>query len=137
MNRVRSPQFPILFYDGACGLCDRSVRWIMARDRARVFWFAPLQGETYAALEADGKPTDASTLVLYDGERILTKSDAVVRIARTLGGVWGVLGTLGGLVPRALRDALYGAIARRRLRWFGGKEACRLPSVEERERLLA
>lgn len=131
------PETPILFYDGACGLCDRSVRWIMDRDRARVFWFAPLQGETYAALDIGDKPADVSTLVLWDGERILTKSDAVVRIARTIGGAWGVLGAVGGVVPRALRDALYGFVAKRRLRWFGGKEACRLPSTEERERLLA
>jgi predicted DCC family thiol-disulfide oxidoreductase YuxK len=42
---------PVVLYDGTCGLCHRSVRWLMKRDRRRL-WYAPLQGETAAALRA-------------------------------------------------------------------------------------
>ena len=38
---------PVVLYDGTCGLCHRSVRWLMKRDRRRL-WYAPLQGETFA-----------------------------------------------------------------------------------------
>jgi len=127
---------PILFYDGACGLCDRSVRWVMDRDRRAGIWYAPLQGETYGALDIDNKPTDLSTVVLLDGGHLFVRSDAVVRLLKRLGGVWGILGRIGGVVPRGLRDALYRFVARRRLKWFGGKEACRLATSGERERLL-
>jgi len=127
---------PILFYDGACGLCDRSVRWVMDRDRRAGIRYAPLQGETYGALDIDKKPTDVSTVVLLDGGHLFVRSDAVVRLLKRLGGVWGILGRIGGVVPRGLRDALYRFVARRRLKWFGGKEACRLATSGERERLL-
>lgn len=40
----------VLFYDGVCGLCDRAVRFLLARDRERVLLFAPLQGPTAAAV---------------------------------------------------------------------------------------
>ena len=127
---------PILFYDGACGLCDRSVRWIMQRDRAQRIRFAPLQGKTYADLGHTDKPDDLSTIVaLIDGE-LLTRSDAALAIGRELGGLWKLLARLASIVPRPVRDACYRLIARHRLRFFGGPEACRLPNSGERERLL-
>ncbi|GAB4548736.1 MAG: DCC1-like thiol-disulfide oxidoreductase family protein [Phycisphaerales bacterium] len=127
---------PIVFYDGACGLCDRSVRWIMDRDRAHAFRFAPLQGETFAGLQRDDVPADMSTLVvLIDGD-VLVRSDAVLAIWRTLGGVWSLFAGIGRIVPRALRDALYRLIARHRLKLFGGAEACRLPTRTDRARML-
>ncbi|MEM1422865.1 MAG: DCC1-like thiol-disulfide oxidoreductase family protein [Planctomycetota bacterium] len=127
---------PVLFYDGACGLCDRSVRWIMRRDRAHRFRFAPLQGETYAALERDDKPHDLSTVVALVDKELFTRSDAALAVGRELGGVWRFLARAASLVPRPLRDACYRLIARHRLRFFGGPEACRLPNADERERLL-
>lgn len=128
--------YPILFYDGACGLCDRSVRWTMAHDRARRFRFAPLQGATYANIKRADAPEDLSSLVVVDGDRLLTRSDAVLHVLRTVGGVWGVFGAIARLVPRVIRDRCYRIVAHRRLRWFGGAEACRLPSMEERDLLL-
>ena len=41
---------PIVLYDGTCGLCHRSVQWLSRRDRGQL-WYAPLQGETAAALQ--------------------------------------------------------------------------------------
>ena len=34
-----------MFYDGVCALCNRTVTFLLERDRAGVFRFAPLQGE--------------------------------------------------------------------------------------------
>ena len=130
------PTHPILFYDGECGLCDRSVRWIMARDRAHRFRFAPLQGKTYAALEREDKPGDLSTIVALIGVDLLIRSDAALALGRELGGPWKVLAHVASVVPRPLRDACYRLIARHRKRFFGGSEACRLPSADEREQLL-
>lgn len=130
------PDGPVLFYDGQCGLCDRSVRWCLDRDRRGVLRFAPLQGETYARLPNDDKPDDLSTVALLDGGRLFMRSDAVVRLLGHLGGTWTLLGAMGRVIPRGARDGLYRFIAKRRLRWFGGAEACKLPSRGERERML-
>ena len=127
---------PILFYDGACGLCDRSVRWIIARDRDAVFRFAPLQGVTYRELEHADKPDDVSTFVALIDGHLLVRSDAILAVSRELGGAWRSLAAVGRLAPRPLRDACYRFVARHRLRFFGGPEACRLPAMGVRERLL-
>ena len=133
---MTSTDYPIVFYDGNCGLCDRSVRWIMRCDRAGVFRFAPLQGETYAAIDDPSKPTDVATIVVLDATRLLTRSDAALAILARLPGPYPALARLGRILPRPIRDAAYRLVARHRLRLFGGPEACRLPTQSERERLL-
>lgn len=127
---------PIVFYDGDCGLCDRAVRWVMARDRGGRFRFAPLQGETYRGLDVAEKPGDLQSMLVYAEGRLYRRGDAVLRVMRGLGGAWAVLAVIGGVVPRVVRDAGYAFVAARRRRWFGGPEACRLPSAADRARLL-
>lgn len=128
---------PILFYDGACGLCAKSVQWCLDHDRRAQLRFAPLQGPTYAALALAAKPTDLDTVVLFDEGRLHVRSDAVLRLLRHIGGGWSVLAALGRVVPRFLRDAAYRFIARRRHAWFGTADRCRLPTPGENARFLA
>ena len=130
-------QTPILFYDGECGLCARSVQWCLDHDRRGKLHFAPLQGETYAALNFAEKPTDLGTIVLFDGLRLSVRSDAAIGVLRQVGGVWPMLAFIVRLVPRFLRDAGYRFIARRRHAWFGSAERCRLPLAGESARFLA
>lgn len=128
---------PILFYDGECGLCARSVQWCLDHDRRGILRFAPLQGETYRALDLPDRPTELSTVVLLDEGRLRVRSEAVLRLWSLCGGPWRVLGACGRVVPRGLRDALYDAVARRRHRLFGAVDRCRLPSAAENGRFLA
>jgi predicted DCC family thiol-disulfide oxidoreductase YuxK len=128
----------IVFYDGVCGLCDRWVRFVLKRDRYRTLQFAPLQGET-AKVRTD-LPAELRTVVFVQrtgtpGEQIFTRSEAALRLLDHIGGFWRMVSWLR-IVPRPLRDAMYDAIARRRYRWFGKFETCRLPPPEWRERFL-
>ncbi len=134
---------PIVFYDGGCGLCSRTVRVLMARDRGRAFRFAPLGGETCAAMPEVARHDDGSTIVVWTGAtgagdagRCLVRSDAVVFVLRRLGGVSGVIGAVLGLCPRVIRDGVYRLVAAHRLRFFGTASACGLPSEGEASVLL-
>jgi predicted DCC family thiol-disulfide oxidoreductase YuxK len=116
----------ILFYDGHCGLCHRTVKFVLRQDRAgSAFRFAPLQGETFQARvppsERTGLPD--SIIVLTQEGRLLVRSDAFLHILRRLGGGWKVLGSMLGVVPRAVRDAAYDFVARIRYRVFGRRDA--------------
>jgi predicted DCC family thiol-disulfide oxidoreductase YuxK len=130
---------PLLLYDGECGLCDRSVQFILRRDRAGRFRFAPLQAPASRALlgELGYDPDALDSVVLVDEDgRPWRESDAAVRTLARLGYPWRA-GAALRIVPRALRDAAYRFVARRRMRWFGGADACRLPAAGERQRFLA
>ncbi|HEV8001872.1 MAG TPA: DCC1-like thiol-disulfide oxidoreductase family protein [Planctomycetaceae bacterium] len=126
---------PVIFFDGVCGLCNRFIDFVIARDRAGVFRFATLQGET-ARERLPAADLDLNTMVLWEGQGILRKSTAAARILIGLGGVWALCGTALGLVPRPLRDVGYSFVARNRYRIFGKKETCRMPTAAERARFL-
>lgn len=127
-----------VFYDGDCGFCHGSVRFLADRDRAGAFRFAPLFGPTFERLVPE--PIRASrpdTLVVrsQDG-RVLIRSDAALHCLRRLGGGWCTLAALFALLPRPLRDAAYDAFARNRLRWFGRpQDACPVPPGPLRARM--
>lgn len=131
------PEGNILFFDGYCGLCNRFVDFLIARDRAGLLRFAPVSGSTAARLlPGEIPPGEAPrSLVLWQGGRVLRRSDAALRALAGLGGPWRMTGILR-VVPRGIRDALYDRVARNRYRWFGRRTTCRVPLETERARFL-
>jgi predicted DCC family thiol-disulfide oxidoreductase YuxK len=127
----------MVFFDGVCGMCNHLVDFILKRDRQGRILLAPLQGETAQSLLPPGDRGNLSSLLLRKEGCWYRRSAAVVRILWTLGGVWNVLGWLLWVIPLPLRDLGYRMTARLRYRLFGKKETCRLPTPEERGRLLS
>lgn len=127
---------PIVLYDGVCGLCQRSVQFLLARDR-RKLWYAPLQGETAAALRAIHPeiPPTLESVVLVDDGRVYLRSKAFLHVARYLTAPWRWAYHLRWL-PAVLLDLGYRLVARVRYRIWGKYEACRLPTADERAQLL-
>jgi len=135
MRRDGEP--PILFFDGVCGLCNASVDALLAADRRARIRFAPIQGETAKRLLPPLPENPLEWTRLYLDERGLHQySDAAIEVSRRVGGFYA-LAVVFRIVPRALRDPVYRWIARNRYRWFGKRDACRVPSPAERARFLA
>lgn len=132
-----SPSSPVLFYDGVCSLCNRSVRWVIRRDRVGVFRFASLQSAAAARMLPPGLAGTgaSSTVILLDGSDVLTKSDVWMRTVRRFGAPWSWLAALS-VIPRPLRDRVYDFVAARRYRWFGRLDQCPLPDPKFRGRFL-
>jgi predicted DCC family thiol-disulfide oxidoreductase YuxK len=126
----------ILYFDGVCGLCNRSVDFVLTRDREQKFLFAPLQGETAAENLSAEELADLHSLVLQTPFGRYRRSAAVVRILWKLGGLWAFLGTLLWIVPLPLRNLGYRAVSTTRYSLFGKKDSCRIPTAEERDRFL-
>jgi predicted DCC family thiol-disulfide oxidoreductase YuxK len=131
------PGGPVVFFDGLCGLCNRFVDFVLSRDRAGIFRFAPLQGDTAREYLNPADVLDLTTVVLLDEAGAHRKSEAVSRILQRMGGFWTFAGKLLRIVPRPLRDAGYSLVARNRYTIFGKKETCRLPTPAERSRFLS
>ncbi len=132
----------VVIYDGVCGLCNGLVRFVLPRDRDARFRFASLQGEfARDVLRRHGRDVrDLNTVyVLIEdsqhGERLLSKSKAVLHIFRQLGGIWALSAILAPC-PARLLDAGYDLVASNRYRLFGKSETCPLPSPEWRERFI-
>ncbi|MCC6623466.1 MAG: DUF393 domain-containing protein [Deltaproteobacteria bacterium] len=127
----------LVLYDGVCGLCDRSVRWLIRRDARGLLRFAPLQGETTARLRATipGIPDDLTSVVYLRGARVHLRSKAFLYLAWHLRWPWRVFWGLRWF-PALLGDLPYRLVAALRYRVFGKKDACSLPAPEERARFL-
>jgi len=109
----------LVLFDGVCGFCDRAVRWLLARDPDGRLRFAPLQGETAAALRARHPeiPDEADTVVYVEAiegvERVFLRSEAVFRLVAQLRGPWRRLAWLRW-IPRPITDLGYRLFARAR-----------------------
>lgn len=126
-----------MLYDGTCGLCHKSVRWLLNHERDHDLQFAPLQGETAAALRARHReiPETLESVVLVDGDRVRLRSKAFMYLARHLRAPWR-WGYAVRWLPGFLLDLGYRVIARLRHRIWGRADICDLPSPEHRARFL-
>jgi predicted DCC family thiol-disulfide oxidoreductase YuxK len=130
----------IIFFDGVCGLCNRTVDFVLREDREQVFLYSPLQGETFRSIKRDYPETlnADSIFVLRRGpekEILLQKSDALIHIVDNLPRYrW--LATIGRMLPAPIRDSMYRLIAATRYRIWRKRDSCRLPTAEERVRFL-
>lgn len=126
----------IVFFDGVCGLCNHAINFLMKCDRHRRLRFAPLQGETALDLVPAEVREQLSTFVFADEGRLSYRSTAFAKILMRIGGVWLIIGALLWLIPWPLRDLGYRCVSKARYALFGKKEACRLPTPEERTLFL-
>ena len=128
---------PIVLYDGTCGLCHKSVKWILNNEQDQELRFAPLQGETAAALRAQHPeiPDLVSSVVLVENGEPKLRTKALFYIARHLKQPWRFLYRLRWL-PGAVLDLGYRAVAAIRYRIWGRADACDLPSPAQRARFL-
>ena len=132
----------IVFFDGVCGLCNRTVKFLLKRDSSKTLQFASLQSDFSKDLLAryGFSASDLDTVYLLKkhgevDEKLYRKSGAVIRALMGLGGVWRACSILL-LVPAVLRDFGYNFIAKRRYKMFGKSDACAMPPADFAERFL-
>lgn len=117
----------IVFYDGQCGLCQRSIALLYKIDKNQILYFAPLNGETYKSLY--GHQTDSlATIKFFNENETFQKSSAILEMLWVIGGKYKIF-YLFKLIPAFIRDYLYDKIASKR-----NAVSCILKS--ERDRFL-
>ncbi len=127
---------PVILFDGYCNLCNRTVDFIIRRDKKHHFRFLSLQDPRVNDIfHVVVFPVDIDSLILAEGNKIYSESDAAIRIAMYLAFPWNSLVILK-IIPKKLRDSVYRLIARNRYRWFGKRKTCRIPGPGEQERFL-
>lgn len=131
-----NPDKTVVYFDGVCGFCNRSVDFLLKRDPAGKLLFAPLQGETARATLSERDRETLDSLVVRQGNAVYRRSAGVVRVLWELPLRWKVAGWALWLIPGPIRDLGYRLVAKVRYRIFGKHETCRLPQPGEAERFL-
>lgn len=125
----------IVFFDGVCVLCNSSVNTLLKLDRKDKLLFATLQGQTAKDLLQCDNSSFPDSILYYRQGQVLARSDAVLSILSDIGGLWALLSAFR-VLPRGFRDWAYDLIAKNRYKWFGKRDACRLPTERERGKIL-
>ncbi len=130
-------QNPVLLYDGLCNLCQTSVQFILKHNSKENIQFASLQSDFGKELVKNSTlPANyAESLVYVENGDVFVKSDAALKLAKHLHGVWKI-GSVFLIVPTFIRNPIYDWVAKNRYRWFGKKEACWVPNATWKTRFL-
>ncbi|MFM7618826.1 MAG: thiol-disulfide oxidoreductase DCC family protein [Bacteroidota bacterium] len=118
----------ILFFDGTCGFCHKSVQ-IFYKNQGKTIYFAPLQGQSAAALQMPESARNANSLVLFSNQKFYTNGQALRKLY-TFTKPKTMLRMLLGLthvLPLLLVNATYRIIANNRHQLHSAK-ACTFDS---------
>lgn len=135
--RVPPPSHATVVFDGECSFCNRWVDFLLRFDRRDIFRFTARQSPSGLAFcRRAGLPEEgAGSIVLAEDDRILLRSEAVLRMLALLGPPFSLTGIFR-IIPAALRDVVYDFIARNRTRWFGKTRVCRIPTPAQQHRFI-
>lgn len=126
----------IIYYDGDCGFCNRTVQWIMEHDHKGDIYFAALQSAVAKERLSGYKVTIAMDTILLESDGVIyQKSDAILRIISIVGG-YNLLVKIGQLIPLRLRTWAYDQIAKNRHRLTSTNQQCKLPTAAQSRRFL-
>ena len=131
----------LVFYDGNCGFCHHTVRFLLDRDPdGHSFRFASLQGETFPSVVPEALRAivpDSVAAWTHDG-RLLVRTAAMIHVLGKLPGPWPAIARAVGWFPEGIRDWGYDLFARHRHRFFGRTDdVCPVLAPELRARFDA
>ena len=115
----------VLFIDGICQLCDGLAVFVSKRDPdLKILALQSQEAALYLApfsTDLDFKQCD--TVVYLKADHIYLKSDAILELAKDLGGLFRLL-LVFKCIPVGIRNKAYDLFARYRYRIFGKTSSC-------------
>ena len=128
---------PLILFDGACNLCNKSVQFVLLREKGQELFFASLQSTVgQEILTHFGLHPDYTDSVLFlEKGKLHQESLAALKVCKYLKMPWRLL-VIFRIIPRFLRDIVYKYIARNRIKWYGSTERCWIMTPEWRSRFL-
>ena len=114
---IERKNISVLLVDSECAVCNKSVQFIQNHLGKHVMIFRSLyseEGKRY--LKKYGFPENYDqSLVFIDKGRAYIKSEAVLRIARKMRGLYPLF-SLFFIIPRVIRDYFYDLVSSHRHR---------------------
>lgn len=143
VRTMSSAPKPVLLYDGECGLCNALMRFMLKHDRRGVLMFAPLQGVTgQTFLRSRGLDTEDFDSLVFIEDMVrpdtlfFLRTAGALRAMKEMGGGWGRLAGVLGVIPAGWSNVLYNGVARTRYRLLGRYRPTPLPDPEWAKRIL-
>lgn len=120
---IQSNQKGIIFFDDECLLCNKTVLFLLKRDRKKVLQFAPIGGSTFKALKLESNSSNKNSVIFLKNGQASLRSTAILKILYELPFPWK-LTIIFKVVPKSIRDFFYRYVADNRHRLFGKNNIC-------------
>jgi len=136
MDLTETAPKQIVFYDGECGFCNRTVGFVLKHEKSSEIYFTALQSEfSKQFFEAKNiHLIDFETFYFFNDGVLHERSTAGLELSRYLRFPYS-LGIYLKWIPKKWRDAVYNRIAKNRKKLAG--DYCFLPDSVHRKRFLA
>ena len=120
----------IVIYDGECGFCNSSIRFILKQNPSKKLRFVAFQSELGAQIRQAFEISEGmESIIAVNKNGYSTKSKAIFQILNHVNSNWKYLKFLR-FVPSLISDFVYTLIANNRYRIQ--KNECPIPTAEER-----
>ena len=121
----------IILFDGECLICNKYILFIAKNDKKDIFRFMSLQNKkTTQIINLTKNKNYKESICLVENSNVKTKSEAIIFILSELNYAYK-LAFLLLIIPKKIRDILYGFFARNRYKIFGKTEYCSLINNNE------
>jgi len=121
----------IIFFDGVCNVCDKTVDFILTRDKNNKFFYSSLQSDfSKSFFKSKNEILNFESIVVYTDDKFLYKSRGMIYILKNLGGFAGIIGFLLSIFPKFISDYFYSLFANYRYKLFGKMDVCKIPTED-------
>lgn len=120
---IQSKQKGIVFFDDDCLLCNKTVLFLLKRDKYKTLQFAPIGGSTFKSLNLETISSNKNSVIFLTNGRTYLRSTAVLKILYQLPFPWKLV-TIFSIVPSSIRDFFYRLVAKNRNMLFGKNNIC-------------
>lgn len=134
-NSIDPGKRKIVFFDNNCLLCNRTVLFLLKRDKYTVLQFAPIGGETFDFHNLKINSKNENSVIFLNNGKISLRSTAILKILYQLPFPWK-LAIVFTIVPASIRDFAYRYIAKNRMKFFGKNNMCIANEARYAESLL-
>ncbi len=124
----------IVIYDGECGFCNSSIRFILKQNPSKELRFVAYQSDLGLQIRQELEINEGmESIIVVDKNGYFTKSKAIFKIMDHVDSNWKYLKYFK-FIPSIISDFVYMTIANNRYRIK--KNNCPIPTVEERSFFL-
>lgn len=132
-----SGQKPLLYFDGDCSLCNKSVQFILAHEKKEDLLFAPLSSlkSNDLVFQNTNITYPVDSIIFLENGIAYQKFDAVMRLVKYLKFPYTLFAVFK-ILPSSIGNIFYHYIAKNRSRWFKNSTTCWVVNNQNAARFL-
>jgi len=137
--KAKAIEYPILFFDGDCALCNGSVKFLLNWNTSHNIYFSSLKSDAAQMLLGDriANVADSDSLIVLHKDSMYFRTDGLIVLGSYLDSPVQELLKVVSIFPAFLRNGVYRLVSKLRYKiWGRTKSHCPVMKPEVRAYFL-